>query len=78
MQRRIIKSTLLATIVSAVLCAGTVSARQLRTDAKGFAACHGTCTSSTQCSTGCVCAFALEATTGTCLSHPTGAQPPAR
>ena len=74
MQKRIIKSTLLATIVSAVLCAGTVSARQLRTDAKGFAACRGTCTSSTQCSTGCVCAFALDATTGTCLSHPTGAQ----
>ena len=78
MQRRLIKSTLLATIVTAVLLAGTVSARQLRSGAKGFAACRGTCASSTQCSTGCVCAFALDATTGTCLSHPTGVQPPAK
>ncbi len=78
MPRKIIKSTFLAMIVTAVLCAGTVSARQLRTDAKGFAACRGSCTSSTQCASGCICAFALEATTGFCSSHPTGVQPPAR
>jgi hypothetical protein len=73
-----IKSMFFAVLVIGVFCAGTVSARQLRSDANGFAACRGTCTSSTQCSTGCVCAFALDATTGTCLSHPTGAQPLAK
>lgn len=78
MGKKSIKTTLLATIITAVLCAGTVSARQLRSQAKGFAACHGTCSSSNPCPNGCVCAFALEATTGTCSSHPTGVQPPAR
>ncbi len=69
MRKRIIKSTLLAMIVTAVLCVGTVSARQLRTDAKGFAACKGSCW---------ICAFPLESTTGFCSSHPTGVQPPAK
>jgi hypothetical protein len=78
MRKRIIKSTLLATIVTAVLCLGTVSARQLRTDAKGFAACKGSCSSVQPCSTGCICAFPLESTTGFCSSHPTGVQPPAK
>jgi len=71
------KSIFFTAIVSAVLCAGTVSARQLRSRATGFA-CRGSCTSATQCASGCICAFALEATTGFCSSHPTGVQPPAR
>jgi len=78
MRGKLIKSTLLATIVAAVLCAGTVSAHQLRSGANGFAACRGSCTSSTQCASGCICAFALEATTGFCSSHPTGVQRPVR
>ena len=78
MRKRIIKSTLLAMIVTAVLCVGTVSARQLRTDAKGFAACKGSCSSTQPCSSGCICAFPLESTTGFCSSHPTGVQPPAK
>ena len=78
MRKKIIKSTVLATIVTAVLCVGTVSARQLRTDAKGFAACKGSCSSTQPCSSGCICAFPLESTTGFCSSHPTGVQPPAR
>jgi hypothetical protein len=78
MGKKIIKSTLLAAIVTAVLCAGTVSARQLRTDTKGFAACKGACTSGQQCSSGCICAFPLESTMGFCSSHPTGLQPPAK
>jgi hypothetical protein len=36
MNIKAIKSTLLAAIVTAVLCAGTVSARQLRSEPKGF------------------------------------------
>ena len=71
------KTIFFTAIVSAVLCAGTVSARQLRSRATGFA-CRGSCTSATQCASGCICAFALEATTGFCSSHPTGVQPPAR
>jgi len=78
MSRNGIKNTLLAAFVTAVLCAGTLSARQLRSQPRGFAACHGTCSSSKPCPSGCVCAFPLEATTGTCSAHPTGVQPPAR
>jgi hypothetical protein len=59
MNIKAIKSTLLAAIVTAVLCAGTVSARQLRSDAKGFA-CGTTCGPNGPghfqgCSTGCFC-----------------------
>jgi hypothetical protein len=78
MTKKTIKSTFLAAIVTAVLCAGTVSARQLRTDSKGFAACKGSCSSVQPCATGCICAFPLEATTGFCSSHPTGVQPAAK
>jgi hypothetical protein len=78
MTKKTIKNTFLAAIVTAVLCAGTVSARQLRIDTKGFAACKGSCSSTQPCSTGCICAFPLESTTGFCSSHPTGVQPPAK
>lgn len=74
MNKKIVKSTFFAAIITAVLCAGTVSARQLRTDSKGFAACKGSCSSVQPCATGCVCAFPLESTTGFCSSHPTGLQ----
>ncbi|HEX5434137.1 MAG TPA: hypothetical protein VFY05_07860 [Candidatus Angelobacter sp.] len=63
---------LYALLVTAVLGAGTVFALQLKADSTGFAACHGSCTSGAQCSTGCICAFPLESTTGFCSSHPTG------
>jgi hypothetical protein len=78
MSKKIVKSTFLAAIVTAVLCAGTVSARQLKTDSKGFAACKGKCSSVQPCSTGCICAFPLESTTGFCSSHPTGLQAPTK
>ena len=74
MGRKIIKTTLLATIVAAVLCAGTVSARQLQTGAKGFTSCGGSCGANKHCPTGCICAFPLESTTGFCSTHPTGVQ----
>jgi hypothetical protein len=74
MNIKAIKSTLLVAIVTAVLCAGTVSARQLRSDAKGFG-CGGGCDSTHPCKTGCICAFPLESTTGFCSTHPTGVQP---
>ncbi len=78
MSRNLIRNTLLATMMTAVLCAGTVSARQLRNGSQGFSACRGSCGANLPCATGCVCAFPLESTTGFCSSHPTGFQPPAR
>jgi hypothetical protein len=78
MAKRFVKSALFATMVTAVLFAGTVSARQLRTDTKGFGACKGSCSSTQPCSSGCICAFPLESTTGFCSLHPTGVQPLAR
>ena len=51
-----IQNLLFAVIAVAVLCVGTVSARQLRTDSKGFA-CGGTCSSTRPCPTGCFCSF---------------------
>jgi hypothetical protein len=72
------KTVLFSIMVTAVLSAGTLSARQLRTDTKGFAACKGSCSSTQPCATGCICAFPLESTTGFCSSHPTGVQPPAK
>ena len=77
MGKKRIKSTFLAVTVTAVLCAGTVSARQLRTDVKGFA-CQGSCSATKHCSTGCICAFPLESTIGFCSTHPTGVQPPTK
>jgi hypothetical protein len=69
---KLMRKSLFALLVTAVLGAGTVSAVQLRANSTGFAACKGSCTSSLQCSTGCICAFPLESTTGFCSSHPTG------
>jgi hypothetical protein len=78
MRKKILKSTFLAAMITAVLCAGTVSARQLRSDSKGFAACKGSCSSVQPCATGCICAFPLESTTGFCSSHPTGFRVPTK
>jgi hypothetical protein len=72
-----IKSMLFAALVISGLCAGTVSARQLRSDAKSFA-CGGGCGANKPCKSGCICAFPLESATGFCSTHPTGIQPPAK
>lgn len=74
MSRKIIKSLLLVAMLAATLGAGTLSARQLRSEAQGFA-CGGSCSASHPCKSGCICAFPLESTTGFCSTHPTGAQP---
>jgi hypothetical protein len=75
MVQKTLKTALFATIITAALCAGAVSARQLGTETKGFDACRGTCSSAKPCPSGCICAFPLESTTGACSTHPTGAQP---
>ncbi|HEX3586140.1 MAG TPA: hypothetical protein VH024_09095 [Candidatus Angelobacter sp.] len=77
MSRKVIKNTLLAAMMTVVLSAGALSARQLRSNAKGFA-CGGSCGANKPCKSGCICAFPLESTTGFCSTHPTGVQPPAK
>lgn len=53
MLRRIAKTTLFATIVASVLCAGAASARQLQSQAQ--ATCSGSCNTNADCAAGCVC-----------------------
>src|SRR5579864_487544 len=53
MLRKIAKTTLFTTIGFA-LCAGTVSARQLRSEAQRVT-CGGSCNINADCATGCVC-----------------------
>lgn len=65
-----IKSMFLAALVMGVLCAGTVSARQLRNNAKGLATCGGSCGINKPCATGCLCIFPMETGTPFCASHP--------
>lgn len=70
-----IKTTLLAAIATAVLCAGTVSARQLQRQAKLLPACRGTCSAIKPCTGGCLCEI-LTGTTGGCVRDPGPLRPP--
>ena len=71
-----IKNTFLAAIATAVLCAGTVSARQLRTDTKGFpGACGTTCSATVHCGGLCTCWRDTGQTTGFCAQDPPPARP---
>ena len=72
--RKIARAMLFPALVMAVLGAGTLSARQLRSNATGFG-CGGSCSANNPCKSGCICAFPLESTTGFCSTHPTGVQP---
>ena len=62
MLKKNLKGTCLALLVTAVLCAGTVSARQLRSGAKNFV-CGGSCGFNTPCPKGCLCIFPWSQTT---------------
>jgi hypothetical protein len=73
MSGKIAKTMLYATIVMSVLCAGTVSARQLRTGPKGFA-CGGSCSSTHPCANGCFCSFTTPFT-AFCTVRPAGVAP---
>ncbi|HEV3040697.1 MAG TPA: hypothetical protein VHA33_23230 [Candidatus Angelobacter sp.] len=74
MFRKIGKNTLFATIVAAVLCAGTVSARQLRSEANGVT-CGGRCSATADCASGCVCSFTTPFTPGFCTKRLAGVVP---
>jgi hypothetical protein len=73
MGKKRMKYTFFAMIVMAVLCAGTVSARQLQNKAKG-STCGGTCSSTQPCATGCFCSFTTPFT-AFCTVRPAGAAP---
>lgn len=71
------KNALLAVFITAVLCAGTVSARQLRADARTSNTCSGTCSMTQPCisaTTKCVCSFTTPLT-GFCTTKLAGAAP---
>ncbi|HEY2170104.1 MAG TPA: hypothetical protein VGJ30_10810 [Candidatus Angelobacter sp.] len=65
-----IKPTLLAVIVMAVLCAGTVSARQLHKSAGLIGVCKGRCSATMPCNGPCSCVHINGATLGSCVSDP--------
>ena len=72
-----IQNLLLAVIAVAVLCAGTVSARQLRSGVQGFT-CGGTCSATQPCATsGCVCSFTTP-TTAFCTTKLAGVVSPSK
>lgn len=70
-----IKNTLLAAMATAVLCAGTVSARQLQTSANLLPVCRGACSTTVHCTGGCLCEI-LTGTTGGCVRDPGPVRPP--
>jgi hypothetical protein len=67
-----IEKVFLTAITVAVLCAGTVSARQLRSVAITEPTCGGTCSATRPCAiAGCVCSFTTP-TTAFCTTHLAG------
>jgi hypothetical protein len=68
-----IQNLLFAVIAIAVLCGGTVSARQLRTGFQGTT-CGGTCSLTRPCATPCVCSFTTPFT-AFCTTKLAGAAP---
>ena len=71
-----IKNTFLAAMAMAVLCVGTVSARQLRNGVQG-STCGGTCSATRPCvstNSKCVCSFTTP-TTAFCTTKLAGVAP---
>ena len=71
MVKKIAKTTLFATILATVVSAGTVSALQLKKDAKAFGFCRGTCSATVPCAGPCFC-YVPSGTTGSCVADPPG------
>lgn len=78
MGKKLMKPTLLATVVTAVLFAGTVSARQLRDHPAAIQFCRGVCSATVACSGPCFCFIPTGATSGGCVKDPPGLKPPAK
>ncbi len=75
--KKTIKTTLLAAMLTAVLCAGTVSARQLRVHTQGSTTCGGTCSATKPCANGCFCSFTTPFT-AFCTTRPAGVASPGK
>lgn len=69
------RKVLFAGMLTAVLSAGALSARQLGTAATELPACGSTCSKSVGCQKPCLCFVSGTDTTGVC--QPEGPQPPA-
>lgn len=73
--RKTIQTFLFAIITTAALCAGTVSAHQLRSGAKATTTCGGRCSLTQPCAqAGCVCSFTTPLT-AFCTTKLAGAAP---
>ena len=72
-----IKTTLFAAMLTAVLCVGTVSARQLRNGAPAATTCGGTCSATHACASGCFCSFTTPFT-AFCTTRPAGVVAPGK
>lgn len=69
MQKKI-QAIIFAGLVSGVLCAGTVSARQLQKSAGVVGVCSGRCNATMPCKGACTCYFVAGQTLGSCVSDP--------
>jgi hypothetical protein len=70
-----IEKVFLTAIAVAVLCAGTVSARQLQNHAATSAVCGATCSVRVPCSSVfCFCSIPSGAVAGTCIVKPASAK----
>ena len=66
-----IRSILFTVLVAGVLCAGTVSARQLqRSPEQRIGICSGRCSATMPCKGACTCYFVAGQTLGSCVSDP--------
>jgi len=65
-----IKAALSATLVVTVLCAGTLSARQLQRQPGVVGICSGRCSATQPCKGACSCVHINGATLGSCVSDP--------
>jgi hypothetical protein len=65
-----IKVALCAALVVTVLCAGTLSARQLQRQPGVIGVCNGRCSATQPCRGACSCVHINGATLGSCVSDP--------
>jgi hypothetical protein len=65
-----LKNMLFAALATTVLCAGTVSARQLHKNPALIGVCSGRCNATMPCSGACSCVHIGGATLGSCVSDP--------
>ena len=65
-----IKAALSAALVVTVLCAGTLSARQLQRQPGVIGVCSGRCSATQPCKGACSCVHINGAILGSCVSDP--------